>query len=82
MRDSWRGRHPRKIPGWTVVVGEIFSVNKGAYRKKNNGNCIQWFLYVFFFKLYICCHAFHPIKLKIIRMIFEVARGRKLGGEQ
>ena len=69
---SAHSARPRKIPGWIVLVRETFSVNKQVCRKQTIEIALRGFLSV----------AFHPKKLKIIRMILELVRGKKFNGEQ
>ena len=67
------------MPVWIVPVHENFSVNKRVCRKQTieivlRGLSFSNFTFGF--------HRSHLKKLKLIQLIFELAPGRKLIGEQ
>ena len=45
--------HPRKIPGWIVVICENYSLNKWGYRKEMIEIVLSEFLSVFCLRFYI-----------------------------
>ena len=73
---------PRKIPGWIVPVRESFSVNKRVSRQQTIESVLREFCLFSFSNFTFGFHGFHPKKLKLIQLIFELAPGRKFSGEQ
>ena len=68
------GAHPRKIPGWIVVVRENFFFSKRASRNHKIEIVLSGFLAVFFFKFYIW------LSFRIRKA--ELASERKCSGER
>ena len=72
----------RKMPGWIVPVRENFSVNKRVPRKETIEIVLRGLCKFSFSNFTFGFHGFHLQKLKLIQLIFELAPGRKLSGEQ
>ena len=73
---------PRKMPGWIVPFRENFSINKRVCRKQTIKIVLRKFCLFSFSDLTFGFHSFHLKKLKLIQLIFELAPGRKIRGEQ
>ena len=65
-----------------LLIQETFSVNKRFAENKQLKSFLMGFCLFNFSYFTFGFHGFHLKKLKIIQLIFELARGRKFSGEQ
>ena len=65
-----------------MPVRENFSVNKQVCRKQTTEIVLKGFCLFSFSNFTFGFHGFHLKELKLIQLIFELARGRNFSGEQ